>query len=193
MAQVNHNYAYVRDVDGQTVWERLRVIRNFLTDRRKALKVTLLSKEKFEVQKETMDKWERKEAEILNEDQDELIQDCIDEIAFLEEFEALLMIEAEKERVPGKTDREMYEINWVKESRVRLLEEVRAQVISLGHVNTETMKTLMREPEVVGESIRLGLIRPEAVNMISESNPKLLGLLNEAFDSSTNSFIEHKA
>ena len=46
MAQVNHNYSYVTEVDGFTVWERLRVIRGFLADREKALKLAELGKRK---------------------------------------------------------------------------------------------------------------------------------------------------
>lgn len=43
MSQVNHNYSYVFEIDGHTPWERLRVVRNFITDRRKALALAELA------------------------------------------------------------------------------------------------------------------------------------------------------
>lgn len=166
MSQVNHNYDYLTVVDGHTVWERLRVIRNFLTDRRKALKIARLHQEKFEATKESMDEWERREAEILNEDQESLIQDCIDEITFLEKFESLLMVEAEKERVPGKSDREMYEINYVKESQTRLINLAKSEMIAVGHVNPDTMRQIMRDPIVADRLAGMGLIGTAAPALI---------------------------
>ena len=184
MSQVNHNYAYIRDVDGLTTWERLRVIRGFLTERRQALAVAQLGKRKFETTKHTMDVWDREQAEIQNSNLDDLLQDCIDEIAFLESYEARLTVEAEQERIPGKTDREMYEINWVKESRARLMEDIRAQVLTRGTIEPQTMKTLMKEPVVLDEAIALGLVNQQMLEMIkpdtfatlSNKSPLLLEL-----------------
>lgn len=177
MAQVNHNYDYLTVVDGHTVWERLRVIRNFLLDRRKALKIANMSKEKFEATKDSMDKWDRAEAEIMNEDQDELIQDCVDEIAFLEELENVLKIEAEKERVEGKSDREMYEINFAKESRVRLVHKVQSEMLSVGHISPDTMRSVMRDKSVVNRLVELKLMGEDAPLLINNGKPDVQILL----------------
>ena len=45
MSQMNRNAAYVYDVDGLTVWEKLRVIRGFLLDRQTELKLSKLKHE----------------------------------------------------------------------------------------------------------------------------------------------------
>lgn len=179
MSQVNHNYDYLTVVDGHTVWERLRVIRNFLTDRRKALKIARLSQEKFEATKDTMVIWERREAEILNEDQDDLIQDCVDEISFLEQFEAMLAIEAEKERIPGKSDREMYELNFPKEAQVRLVDKVKSEMLSVGHISPDTMRSVMRDPIVTTKLAQLGLIGQDAPALIGADKPAVQLLLED--------------
>ena len=177
MAQVNHNYDYVTVVDGHTVWERLRVIRNFLTDRRKALKLARLAQEKFEATKDSMDEWELREAEIMNEDQESLIQDCVDEIEFLEQFESMLATEAEKERIPGKSDREMYELNYAKEAQVRLINTVKSEMLSVGHISSETMRGIMRDPVVTNRLAEIGLIGQDAPELIGMDKPEVQLLL----------------
>lgn len=173
MSQVNHNYSYVYEVDGHTVWERLRVIRNFLADRRKALKLARLSQEKFLATLEGMDEWERREAEIMNEDQEELIQDCVDEIKFLETFEAELAEMAERERISGKTDREMYELNYANEARTRLAFQANSEVISVGHVTPETMRMVLRDTQAVQLLLEQGVLNEEAIPLLERSTPRL--------------------
>lgn len=184
MSQVNRNFDYLTVVDGHTVWERLRVIRNFLADRRKAFKIANMNKEKFEATKADMDIWERKEKEILNEGQDNLIQDCADEIAFLEKFESALTVEAEKERVTGKTDREMYEFNFAKESQVRLVELVKSEMLSVGQITPMTMRSVMKNPSVVPMLVELKLMSEGAIKLIGGGKPQVQMLLenDHAFD-----------
>lgn len=177
MSQVNHNYDYLTVVDGHTVWERLRVIRNFLTDRRKALKIANLGKEKHEATKDDMDIWDRKEAEIMAEDQDSLIQDCVDEIEFLEKFEAMLIIEAEKERIEGKTDREMYELNFPKEAGIRLIELVKSEVLAIGNITPMTMRSVMSNPSVIPSLVELKLMNEDAPLAILGVQPPVQLLL----------------
>ena len=46
MSRVNHNAQYIYDLEGETVWEKLRVIRNQLSQRKLAYKLAELNKEK---------------------------------------------------------------------------------------------------------------------------------------------------
>jgi hypothetical protein len=173
MSQVNHNYSYIYEVDGYTAWERLRVIRGFLKDRQKALKLAKLNQKKFLAKLEEMDEWERQEAEIMNEDQDDLIQDCIDEIQFLETFEKELVELAEKERIDGKTDREMYELNYANEARVRLAFRANSEIVSVGHVTPETMRMIMRDQSAMQLLIDKDILNSEAVPLLERAIPKL--------------------
>lgn len=176
MSQVNRNYDYLIKVDGLTVWERLRVIRNFLTDRKQALAVAQLHKRKWEATKDSMDQWEREEQEILNSNRDSLIQDCIDEIEFLEVFERRLSEEAEKERIPGKTDREMYEINFAKESQERAILKVKSELYSIGHISPSTMEHVIKDRSVLGRLVDEGVLKEDILKVLSSNQPKMLSM-----------------
>jgi len=169
MSQVNHNYSYVYEVDGHTVWERLRVIRGFLMERRKALRLAEMKRRKFEEVKHSMDKWEREEASIMREDEESLIQDCKDEINFLENFEKELTELAEKERITGKTDREMYELNFAKEARVRLAFRANSEVIATGSVSPETMRSILRDDNVKQLLLEQGVINEGSLKILDRS------------------------
>lgn len=200
MSQVNHNYSYVFEIDGHTPWERLRVVRNFMSDRRKALALTELAQtsaknkrgyqltdvidrheeialmqvihnddfgvtptdsngkleairsirkiRKLEADlQELHDEIERTEIEL--QDHVALTQDCRDEVAFLEVFESKLVKVCEKTRVAGKSDREMYEINFPEEARTRLFLRCVNEQLSHGTLTSDTLHYLRRDPEVV--------------------------------------------
>lgn len=179
MSQVNHNYDYITTVDGFTVWERLRVIRNFLNERRKALKLAYLHKDRFEATKSSMDEWDLKEAEILNEGNDDLIKDCEDEIAFLDKFEYALALEAEKTRIDGMSDREMYELNYPLEKKERVIHKFKSEVLSFGQVTPDTMLTVMRDPLILNSLVDLKLINSEFVASIQSTQPPIQKLLEK--------------
>lgn len=185
MSQVNHNWSYITEVDGNTVWERLRIIRNFLTERRKALALAELNQKNIEDKLQRYDvridrlvtqlnehlaqdesghdqNWifdmeekihqmrhDREQLVIETSDLPDLTQDCRDEVFFLETFEARLMEEAEKERIPGKSDREMYELNFPKESRTRLFKKATAELVSGGRLTPDTIHYLRKDTKVL--------------------------------------------
>ena len=166
MARVNHNVNYLFDVDGETVWEKLRVIRGMLTDRQLALKMAALKKEKFDKQCHDHDSFEYKEHIIYKDFNEGLVQDVRNEIQFLEEFTAYLEKEAEKTRVPGKTDDEMYEINYFEEMRVRLVRRAQAQVISSGRIHEDLMLRLMKNKSALNTCIEQGLLTNDVIAVI---------------------------
>ena len=45
MARQNHNANYLFDVDGETIWEKLRVIKGLLLDKQISLKLLELNEE----------------------------------------------------------------------------------------------------------------------------------------------------
>lgn len=167
MSRVNHNVNYLYDVDGETVWEKLRTIRGMLDDRRRAYQIALLNKEenkkKFENDKESFEyrKW------IINKDfNDSLVNDCANEVNFLETFESFLAAEAEKTRIPGKTDDEMYEINYFHEMEVRLVRRAQAQIMTHGVLNEELMLRLMKNKPALNLCIEQGLISEQVAAVI---------------------------
>lgn len=183
MSQLNRNLNYLTVVDGVTPWEKLRVIRNFLRDRRIAFEIAKLNVEKSEA---TLDKnsWQWKEHLIMLPQILGNIEDAKREIKFLEEIEQRLIPIAEAERIPGKTDEEMYEINYVKECAEKLAFEATAERASVGYITTGTMKQIICNPVALQRVIELKLLVPEALQMADtfkqplpfEENKNLLGL-----------------
>lgn len=163
MARVNHNVNYIYDVDGETVWEKLRVIRGMLDDRKRAYKHALLNREQSENLEK--DSFEYKQYLIDKDFREGLIQDCLNEIKFLEEFESYLATEAEKTRIAGKTDDEMYEINYFHEMEVRLVRRVQSQIASFGRINDETMLRVMKNKGALKLCIQQGLMPAEITNL----------------------------
>jgi len=166
MARVNHNANYLFDVDGETVWEKLRVIRGMLADRELTLKMTDLNKEEFDKKEHDHSSFEYKKYLVHKDFNDDLVQDLKNEIQFLKEFTAFLEQEAEKTRIPGKTDDEMYEINFFEEMRVRLVRKAQAQVISGGRINEELMLRLMKNKSALNTCIEQGLLTSDVVAVI---------------------------
>jgi len=156
MSRVNHNANYIYDVDGETVWEKLRTIRGMLDDRKRAYQHSLLGVEAAK----SLDKNSMKYKKYLidKDFHDGLIKDCENEIKFLTEFEAYLAKEAEKTRIPGKTDDEMYEINFYDELKVRLIRRAQTQIISTGRIEVETLGRILKMPEALQLCIKTGLL-----------------------------------
>lgn len=182
MSQVNHNAAYLYDVDGMTVWEKLRVIRNFLTDRNQALALAKLELEKKDAEMAKLDKdsFEYREMMIYRPQSLDLIEDCENEIKFLTDFEERLKEEAEKFRIPGKSDKEMYELNFFEEHKRRVVMEAQSEMLAMGHITPQTMRSLMRNREAMVDVVKLGLLTPNVLNvpsMITSSKPETLRLM----------------
>ncbi len=161
MSQLNRNAHYLFTVDGITVWERLRVIRNFIIEREQALKLAELNKTKYD----TMDKasFEAQEKEIFREQEQTLIEECRDELMFLKDLEQRLATEAEPTRLEGKSDKEMYEINYFEELIQLNLLTLQSELLSTGVVSPSTMKMLLRNPQTLERATTMGLVNKEAL------------------------------
>ena len=171
MSRLNRNANYIYVVDGETVWERLRVIRTFLEDRRNALAINELNQEKID--KLDKDSFEYREYLITKPQQDKILDECREEIKFLEDFEAKLAAEAEKQRIPGKTDDEMYELNFFEEMRVRLVKDAQSEMISIGQISPQRMKALLSHKPALEPCVQLGMLAKE---ILPQANLPQLGM-----------------
>jgi len=172
MARQNHNAQYIYDLEGETPWEKLRVVRGQLKQRKLAFELAKLNLEKAEI---TLDKnsFEYREY-LLNKDQnEENIQDCVNEIAFLTEFEAALSVEAEKTRIINKTDDEMYEINFFDELKFRLVRQAQSQILSGGRLGEETIRRILKHKQALQLCIEQGLLSENALQIANVNTSAL--------------------
>lgn len=179
MSRVNHNANYIFDVDGETIWEKLRNIRSMLDDRRRAYQLALLKQEQTEaeiISKKEENIYKYKEYLINKDFQLSLIEDCKNEVEFLEKFETYLTQEAEKTRIPGKTDDEMYELNFFEELKTRLVRRAQAQIISTGRIQEDTLLRLMKNKDALDACIQQGLLTSDVKNVLDTNllpNPNI--------------------
>lgn len=167
MSQVNRNAAYLFDIDGNTVWERLRVIRGFLDDRQRALATSNLDMEKSEkeAKEHGEDSYEYKKFLIEKPFRLDLIDDCEREIEFLTDVEARLAAEAEKTRISGKSDKDMYELNFFEEHTNRLVTDAQAEIVANGRLSTNTVKMLFRNKAAMNRTLEMGLLSEEVLKL----------------------------
>lgn len=169
MARKNREASYINVIDGETVWERLRTVRSFLEDRELSLEMSKLQDIKISRMKK--DSVEYMEAKILEKQRLTLRQECVEEIDFLKGFESKLSTEAEKTRISGKTDDEMYEINYYDEQITRLVNDAKAEIISTGRIEKVTIKALMRNRPALNVVISLGFLTEDVLKIAGpESN-----------------------
>lgn len=176
MSQVNHFAAYIYEVDGLTPWEKLRNIRNFLEDRRHAYLVNKDALEKLDENPQTPTEIELHEFELARSKS--LMEDCEIEIEFLEKAEKELMEQCEKTRVEGKTDKEMYEINFYEEMTARNVLKAKSEIASLGHMTPTTMEAVIRHKPTALALNNLGFITDKVLELsysgAEQHHPKLL-------------------
>ena len=79
-------------------------------------------------------------------------------LGFLHEFEAKLIAICEPLRRDGATDREMYEINFPEEARVRMFMQFQAELIANQRVTVGLIESLRREPVVLTRLLEAGLV-----------------------------------
>jgi hypothetical protein len=172
MSRQNHNAQYIYDLEGETVWEKLRVVRNQLEQKKLALALAELSEEHSET---TLDKdsYEYKQYLLNKPHNQKNIQDCVNEINFLTEFEAALADEAEKTRILGKTDDEMYEINFFDELKIRLVRQAQSQILSSGRLGEETARRIIKHKPALDMCIQQGLLSENAL-LIANVNTSAL-------------------
>jgi hypothetical protein len=159
-SQVNSQFAYINLINGETVWERLRIVRNFIEDRKIAKKLQTTQEIKHQahiakVQEATKEsdrlfaQAELEEFEAHQDQQNDGYKKLDDEIAFLIKYEAELAIVAESSRIDGKTDDEMYQLNMGTEVYLRNLKKIETEQVArtLG-ISQATAEEAMRIPQM---------------------------------------------
>jgi hypothetical protein len=159
-SQVNSQFAYINLINGETIWERLRIVRNFIEDRTIAKRLQTIQELKHKahlakVQEATKEserlfaQAELEEFEAHQDQQQDGYKKLDDEIAFLIKYEAELAIVAEQSRIDGKTDDEMYQLNMDTEVYIRNLKKIETeQVARTLCISQATAEEAMRIPKM---------------------------------------------
>jgi hypothetical protein len=191
-SQVNSQYAYINLINGETIWERLRIVRNFIEDRKIAKTLQTTQKKKRLVLLAKIDEAtatglqsailnaevELEEFDAHQEQQADGYKKLDDEIAFLLKYEAELAIVAEQSRIDGKTDDEMYQLNMGTEVYLRNLKKIETEQVArtLG-ISQATAEEAMRIPEM-----RIQLLNTSTAMMLPDSDENKGNLIANGID-----------
>jgi len=178
-SQTNHNAAYLYSVDGLTPWEKLRVIRNFLTQHQQNLKLSELNFEKATYKISQLDDsilsdFKRREFEITKAESLDVNQKCRNEIKFLIDLEKQLVQLTEPTRLEGKSDDEMYEINYYNELSTHIVRNCHADILTQGVISSNNMKELLRCPPALQVLSDQGILNLPEVNALLTYNDMVL-------------------
>lgn len=159
-SQVNSQFAYINLINGETVWERLRIVRNFIEDRKIAKKLQTTQDKKrlgflakiAEAKTESeriFAEVELEEFDAHQEQQEDGYRKLDAELEFLLRYEIELALIAEQSRVLGKTDDEMYQINMGTEVVMRNMRKIETErVATMLGCSLATAEESMRVPEM---------------------------------------------
>jgi hypothetical protein len=157
-SQVNSQFAYINLINGETVWERLRIVRNFIEDRKIAKKLQVTQYKKrlgflAKINEATKDserifaEVELEEFDAHKEQSEDGYKKLDDELEFLLRYEIELSNIAEQSRVLGKTDDEMFQINMESEVIMRNMRKIETErVATMIGCSLATAEEAMRVP-----------------------------------------------
>jgi hypothetical protein len=170
------NYRYL--VNGETPWEKIKILKGFLEGRKRAACLEEVAAKKRLAKELEIENCKNNnalphvilnlEAELLESKsfdagQEEAWDLNREEIAFLEKYLEEMYEIAEPTRIPGYTDEQMFEANAAYEFTVMLGKEIQAEIIAHGRPSAAKLRNAMSNPYTFETLKRVGLIPQEAL------------------------------
>lgn len=172
-SKLNSEFNYRYQVIGETIWEKIKTLKGFLVGRKRAavLEEVQLLKTKAKISKLQYLKdtggpeheMLELEANILEtrsfeEDQAEAWELNRQEIAILERLLKEAYEIAEKTRIPGYSDEEMFEANAANEFTAMIGKDIYAEIIANGRPSPAKVRNAMSNPVTWSALTKAGLI-----------------------------------
>ena len=188
-SKLNSEFNYRYQVIGETPWEKIFQLQNFLEGRVRAAALEEVSEMKYKAKLMELQSLKdnnalphvilNMEAEILELEsflpsQRESFELNRDEIRILKKLLAELFVIAEPTRLYHEdgtpyTDPEMFEANAANEFTVMIGKEIQAEIIANGRPSPAKLRNAMSNPHTFHALQKIGLVPPEAV--LLEGNP----------------------
>jgi hypothetical protein len=189
--KLNTEFNYRYQVQGETVWEKIKTLKGFLVGRKRAAVLEEVSAKKHAAKLARL-KWLKNttnlehevlelEANILEansflEDQKECFELNREEVAMLERLLVEAYEIAEPTRIKGYSDEQMFEANAANEFTVWIAKEIQAEIISMGHPSPAKLRNAMSNPHSFQVLQQAGLIPKDAVLLVGNADPLLIEL-----------------
>ena len=185
-SKLNSEFNYRYQVMGETPWEKIKHLQNFLVGRKRAAALEKVSELKHlaKIAELKMAKANNAlphiilnlEAELIEiesvlEDQAQNFELNREEIKILEKLLQELYEIAEPTRIPGYTDEQMFEANAANEFTVMIGREIQAEIIANGRPSPAKIRNAMSNPYTFKALQKVGLIPNEAMMIEGNTDP----------------------
>ena len=190
-SNLNSEFNYRYQVIGDTPWEKIKQLQNFLEGRKRAAALETVAdlkrQAKFAELQSLKDNGalphlilnlqaEIIEMESVQEDQKHNFDLNRKEIKVLEKLLAELYVIVEPTRLKHEdgtpyTDDEMFEANAANEFTVMIGKEIQAEIIAIGRPSPAKLKNAMSNPHTFLALQQIGLIPPEAMLLEGNADP----------------------
>jgi hypothetical protein len=195
-ARLNSEFNYRYQVIGDTPWEKIKQLQNFLEGRIRAAALEEVSELKYKAKLSELQTAKDNnalphvimnlQAEVLEMEsffpaQTESFKLNRQEIKVLEKLLEELFLVAEPTRLQHEdgapyTDDEMFEANAANEFTVMIGREIQAEIIATGRPSPAKLKNAMSNPHTFNALQRVGLIPKEAVLLEGNADPQKIEL-----------------
>lgn len=185
-SKLNSEFNYRYQVMGETPWEKIKHLQNFLVGRKRAAVLEDVSKLKHRAKIAELEMAKQNnalphiimnlQAELIEmesflEDQAHSFELNRQEIAILEKLLKELYEIAEPTRIPGYTDEQMFEANAANEFTVMIGREIQAEIIANGRPSPAKIRNAMSNPYTFKALQQVGLIPKEAMMIEGNADP----------------------
>lgn len=172
-SKLNSEFNYRYQVIGETVWEKIKTIKNFLEGRKRAAVLEEVGNKKYEAKKLELLNAKKIgalphvlltiEAEILEMEsffpaQIESFELNRQEIVILEKLLAELYSIAELTRIEGYSDEQMFEANAANEYTATIGKDILSEIIANGRASPAKIRNAMSHPATFKALQAIGLI-----------------------------------
>lgn len=188
-SKLNSEFNYRYQVQGETVWEKIKTLKGFLEGRIRAAALENVADMKYQAKLLEIENAKAINAlpHVLLNLQAELIETESFRISQNEAFDLnrqeidilnKLLKEcyeiAEPTRIPGYTDEEMFEANAANEFTVMIAKEIQAEIIANGRPSPAKLRNAMSNPYTFAALQKVGLIPAEANMLTGSDDPRLI-------------------
>ena len=205
-SKLNSEFNYRYQVQGETVWEKIKTLKGFLEGRIRAAALEEISEQKYQAKLLELKHLKKikalphvilnLEAEIMETEsffqtQTEAFKLNLDEIEILKRLLAEAFEIAEPTRIEGYTDEQMFEANAANEFTVMIGKDIQAEIIAHGRPSAAKIRNAMSNPMTLLALQNAGLIPKEAIMLRGNDSPLSIELKPAALeDRSTQQLIQ---
>lgn len=195
-SHLNSEFNYRYQVNGETPWEKLKHLQNFLEGRKRAAVLEEVANLKRRAKHAELQSLKENNAlphlilncqadiiemESVQEDQQHSFDLNRKEISILNKLIAEIYLVVEPTRIKHKdgipyTDDEMFEVNAANEFTVMIGKEIQSEIIAMGRPSPAKLRNAMSNPHTFHALQQAGLVPKEAVLLEGNPDPMQIGL-----------------